>query len=134
MPKPVTHLPSTEIKPDPKAEGRTRRTFKREYKLDIIRRADTCKHGELGALLRRENLYSTQLSQWRRELAAGGADALVKSAPGPAPKMSTEQKRIAHLEKQVVKLEKQLEIKDQCIELQKKVLAMTEQIEQGNTP
>jgi transposase len=131
MPKPTTDLPSTEVKPDPMSERRTRRTFKRDYKLNIIRKADACEHGELGALLRKENLYSNQLSQWRRELTAGGADALAKSAPGPAPKLSAEQKRTAHLQKQVAKLEKQLEIKDQCIELQKKVLGMIEQIEQG---
>ena len=101
-------------------------------KLNIIRKADACQHGELGALLRKENLYSNQLSQWRRELTAGGADALAKSAPGPAPKLSAEQKRITHLEKHVAKLEKQLDVKDQCIDLQKKVLAMIEQIEQGD--
>jgi hypothetical protein len=47
------------------------------------------------------------------------------------PKLSAEQKRTAHLQKQLAKLEKQLEIKDQCIDLQKKVLGMIERIEQG---
>jgi transposase len=40
--------------------------------MKIIAQADACKHGELGALLRRENLYSNQLSEWRSELKNGG--------------------------------------------------------------
>lgn len=63
-------------------------------------------------------------------MAEGGLEALGKSVPGPAPKLSADQKRIAQLEKQIVRLEKDLHIKDQCIDLQKKVLAMIEQLEQ----
>jgi len=134
MPKPMTEFPETQVKPDPKSETRTRRVFTPEYKLTILRKADACKHGELGQLLRKEKLYSNQLSQWRRELAEGGVEALSKSAPGPAPKVSPEAKRILQLEKQVARLEKQLKVKDQCIDLQKKVLAMIEQLEQKDTP
>ena len=129
MPKPTTHLPETEVAPDPKSEKRTRRIFTREYKLSILQQAAACQHGEVGALLRREKLYSNQLSQWRRELEAGGADALVKSTPGPASKLTPEQKRIAALEKENAKLRKTIEVKDNCIDLQKKVLAMVEQLE-----
>lgn len=134
MPKPTTSLPETQVKPDPKSEGRTRRKFTTEYKLSILNQANMCKRGELGELLRREKLYSNQLSQWRRELAEGGVEALTKSAPGPTPKLTPDQKRIAQLEKQLAKLEKQLEMKDQCLELQKKVLAMIEHVEQDGVP
>lgn len=134
MPKPISLLPENQVKPCSKTEGRTRRIFTTEYKLSIINLANACKHGELGPLLRKEKLYSNQLAQWRREFAEGGVEALSKSTPGPAPKLSPEQKRIAQLEKQVAKLRKQVEIKDQCIDLQKKVLAIIEQTEQGNTP
>lgn len=130
MPKPTTTLPESQVKPNPKAESRTRRTFTIEYKLSILSQADACKHGELGELLRREKLYSNQLSQWRREFAEGGVDALAKSTPGVAPKYSADQKRIIQLEKRIAKLEKELDIKDQCLELQKKVLAMIESVEQ----
>jgi transposase len=85
-------------------------------------------------LLRREKLYSNQLSQWRRDIAERGVEALTKSAPGPAPKLTADQKRIALLEKQIAKLERQLEVKDQCLELQKKVSAMIECVEQGSAP
>ena len=80
MPKPVTPIES-KVEPNPSLEKRTRRVFTPEYKLSIIQQADACKHGELGALLRREKLYSNQLAQWRRELAEDGLAGLSKSAP-----------------------------------------------------
>ena len=82
MPKPQSTLPVTQVTPDPVLEKRTRRQFTPEYKLRIIAQADACKHGELGALLRREKLYSNQLSDWRREFAQNGVKGLSKSAPG----------------------------------------------------
>ena len=71
MPKPVSTI-SPEITPSPEHEKRTRRTFSVEYKLDILKKADACQHGELGQLLRREKLYSNQLAQWRREFTEQG--------------------------------------------------------------
>jgi transposase len=134
MPKPSTSMPDTEVKPDAKAENRTRRIFTTDYKLSILQQAAACQHGELGKLLRREKLYSNQLAQWWREFDEHGAKGLNKSAPGPAPKHTAEQKRIAQLEKQLAKLEKQLEIKEQCLELQKKFLKVMEQCEPGESP
>ncbi len=60
------------VKPDPSLEKRIRRVYTGDYKLSIIQQADACKHGELGALLRREKLYAGQLLQWRREMAEHG--------------------------------------------------------------
>lgn len=71
MPEPVSELPETKVVPSPELERRPRRRFSTEYKLRIIAKADACRHGELGELLRRENLYSSQLAQWRRELGRG---------------------------------------------------------------
>jgi transposase len=76
VPKDLSALPDTQVEPESALEKRTRRTFKPEYKLRILQAADACKHGELGALLRRENLYSNQLSQWRREYADNGVAGL----------------------------------------------------------
>jgi transposase len=54
-----------------------RRTFAAKYKREIVREADGCTApGETGALLRRERLYSSHLTAWRRELAAGQLAAL----------------------------------------------------------
>ena len=133
MPKPVdVDLPETEVIPDPLVEKRTRRAFTTEYKLRIIAEADRCRHGEIGALLRRENLYSNQLQTWRRQLAEGGEQALSKSAPGPKPKSTPEQREIEKLRRENARLTRKLEIANGCLSLQKKALAMLDQVENGN--
>lgn len=121
MPKPVnTELPDSQVAPDPTLEKRSRRIFSAEYKIRIVAEADACQHGELTQLLRREKLYSNQVIQWRKELESGSAERLAKSAPGPKPRLSPEQKEIARLQKRVKGLERELDISNSCIELQKK--------------
>ncbi len=103
MPKSPLERPDTQVTPAPALEKRNRRQFKPEYKLRMLAEADACQHGELGALgalLRREKLYASQLSDWRREFAANGVAGLTKSAPGPAPLKTPEQRRIEQLEKE----------------------------------
>ena len=126
MPKPVSTI-SPEITPAPEHEKRTRRTFSVEYKLDILKKADACQHGELGQLLRREKLYSNQLAQWRREFTEQGVAGLSKSQPGPQSSQTPEQKRIEKLEKENQRLQEQLQLKDSCLELQKKAFALIDQ-------
>ncbi len=128
MPKPTSIDP--QIEPAPELEKRARRRFTTEYKLSIIQKANACKHGELGQLLREENLYSNQLAQWRREFEQGGLQGLSKSAPSPKAHKSPEQKRMEQLEKENARLKKQLAIKDDCIELQKKALKLIDTLEQ----
>lgn len=128
MPKPVTPLPSQQVKPEPALEKRTRRTFSADYKLKIIQQADNCQHGKLGELLRKEHLYHNQLRDWRREFEANGIAGLDKSAPGPKSKHTPEQKRISLLEKENLKLKKQLQLKDDYLALQKKALDMLESL------
>lgn len=127
MPKPSSTV-DTQVTPDPTLEKRTRRRFSTEYKLKIIQLADACKHGELGPLLRKEKLYANQLSQWRKEYAEHGVSGLDKSAPGPRPALSAEQKRIAQLEREIARLRQQMSIKDDCLDLQKKALRMIEHL------
>ncbi len=64
--------------PDPELVERAgRRKFTAEYKLRIVREADACTQpGEVGALLRREGLYSSHLTQWRQARDAGALEAL----------------------------------------------------------
>lgn len=81
MPKRPSDLPQSQVTPLPKLEKRTRRRFSAEYKLKIIAEADACRRGQLGALLRREKLYSSQLAQWRRELAKAVRPDLARAAP-----------------------------------------------------
>ncbi len=66
--------------PDPAVPERpVRRRFTAEYKLRILREADACSEpGRLGALLRREGLYSSHLGTWRRQRDAGNKRKLLK--------------------------------------------------------
>lgn len=132
MPKSQSESHRTEVTPEPALEKRTRRQFSTEYKLRIIAEADACPHGELGALLRREKLYSNQLSDWRRQFAENGVEGLSKSAPGPAASKSPNQRRIAQLEKENNRLQGKLDVANDCLELQKKALAMLDRLRNGN--
>lgn len=132
MPKPETTIDS-KVTPKPELEKRTRRQFTADYKLSILHKADACQYGELGELLRREKLYSNQLAQWRKEFAKDGVEGLSKSQPGPKPAKTAEQKRIEQLEKENARLLKELSVKDSCITLQKKALALIESLEKSDS-
>jgi len=135
MPKdPSVDRPELEVKPNPKLEKRTRRTFTAEYKLRIIREADTCNHGEIGPLLRREKLYSNQLSEWRREFAENGIAGLEKSAPGPTSQKTPQEREIEKLKQQINRLNDKLLVAQDCIDIQKKVLSILDHSNSGNTP
>lgn len=125
MPKPTSSvLPNPQVVAEPKLENRGRRTFPAEYKLEMIAKADACKHGELGPLLRQEGLYNGQIKQWREELQSGGVEGLAKSTPGPKSSRTPEQREIERLQRENKRLLRELEINKGCISLQKKALAM----------
>ena len=126
MPKPSTALPEQQVISEAALEKRTRRQFTTEYKLRILSEADACQRGELGAMLRREHLYGGQLRQWRLDFARHGVEGLSKSLPGPASRTTPEQRKIAQLEKDNARLNRKLQIAEDCLDLQKKVLAMLE--------
>jgi len=120
MPKPPSDVPNRQVIPPPELEKRTRRRFSTAEKLRILDEADGCARGargELGALLRREKLYSSQLQQWRRERAEQGVPG--KTEPGPAASTLPHQRRIEQLEQENVRLVRQLTITQACIDLQK---------------
>src|SRR5450759_5869745 len=73
------------VVPDPElVERAARRRFTAAYKLSIVREADRCsKPGEIGALLRREGLYSSHLGKWRAQRDAGALGALEPKPRGP---------------------------------------------------
>lgn len=131
MPKPASDPLITEVSPAPELEKRIRRVFSTEYKLKILAEADRCARGELGALLRREKLYSAQLQQWRRDLAEKGVEGLSKSTPGPKATKTPEQRRIEQLERENARLNRKLELANDCLSLQKKALSMLERSEGG---
>ena len=76
--------------PDPEVPERAkRRQFTAEYKLRILREADACKgSGEIGALLRREGLYSSHLVQWRRQRETRALTGLRRGSADRRPRRS----------------------------------------------
>jgi transposase len=100
-----------------------RRRFSVEYKRRILREADRCrKPGEIGALLRREGLYSSQLSAWRAARERGELGGRGSRKRGPAPKRpDPSAKRIAELERENRRLRKRAERAEALVEVQKKL-------------
>ena len=118
MPKP-TSTPETEVVPTPQNDRRQRRVFSAEEKTRILREADRCKErGELGALLRREGIYSSHLNNWRAQLRREGTAGLSPKRRGPKPAKDEKDRRIEKLEKEKAKLEKELRISKGLIDLQ----------------
>ncbi len=132
MPKSALVLPVSQVTPEPSLEKRTRRRFTADYKLHILAEADACQHGELGALLRREKLYSNQLCAWRREYGEHGVAGLRKSAPGPLASRTPEQRQNQQLRQENSRLQRKLEMANDCLELQKKALSILDRLRTGN--
>lgn len=108
--------------PDPEVvEKPARRKFTAEYKLRILREAERCAPGELGALLRREGLYSSHLSDWRRQRERGELDALTPKKRGRKPQKNPLTQRVAELERENERLRKRLQQAETIIEVQKKI-------------
>lgn len=97
-----------------------RRTFSAEYKLRILNEASACRTpGERGALLRREGLYSSHLTHWRRELRDGVLNGLQPKKRGPKSDPLVVEN--ARLKRELARLQAQLERAETIIEVQKKL-------------
>ena len=107
-------------------EKASRRQFTDKYKLSILDQADRCnKPGELGALLRREGLYSSSLSTWRRQRESGALKALSPRKRGRKPDPQEKQnRRVAELEREVQQLRQKLTQAETIIDVQKKVSSL----------
>ena len=97
-----------------------RRRFTAEYRLRIVKEADACKEpGEIGALLRREGLYSSHLTNWRRQREEGALRDLRRRRRGPKPRSIDP--RVRQLEAEKRRLQRKLQRAETIITLQKKV-------------
>jgi transposase len=101
----------------------TRRRFAAEYKLKILREAEACTQpGELGALLRREGLYSSNVTTWRAQRERGELLGLTPKRRGPAPKAQNPlAPKVAALEREVTRHKARADRAEALVELQKKV-------------
>lgn len=97
----------------------TRRQFTREFKQRIVREAASCKkQGELGALLRREGLYSSHLATWRKQL---GQPARKRGRRPLDPALIAQMEENRRLRQEKSRLERRLANAETVIEIQKKV-------------
>jgi transposase-like protein len=108
------------------AEKAARRQFSAEYKRKVLKEADACtREGEIGALLRREGLYSSHLAVWRAARERGEIAGLAPRKRGPkvAP-ADPRDRKIAELERETRRLKSRLERAEALVDLQKKVSAI----------
>jgi transposase len=113
------------IGPDPEVPERLERARRRQftvgYKLRILTEADAARTtGEIGALLRREGLYSSHLAAWRRQRDEGILHALTPRRRG-RPTHSPEQRELVRLRQENERLGQRLAVAEAVIEIQKKV-------------
>jgi transposase len=123
----VVHLEGIE-RPDPEVPAKARRRrFSAQYKKKILEEADGCKGnpGAMGALLRREGLYSSHLTTWRKQREKGELDGLAPKKRGRKAKpINPLARKVRELESETRRLQKQLDRAETIISFQKKLSEM----------
>jgi len=120
---PESHTPPAE-RPDPEVVPQAkRRRFTTAYKLRILREADACTQpGQLGALLRREGLYSSYLSEWRRVRQQGMlTEGATPKRGRPANAVDVQAEELARLQQENQQLQLRLQQAELIIDVQKKL-------------
>ena len=115
------------LAPDPEVAAKPRRRrFTAEYRLRILEEADGCTgSGEVGQLLRREGLYSSHLTNWRKARRNGALRGLRSKKPGAKPKASNPlEPKVRELEAKVARLEKDLHKAHIILDVQEKVAGL----------
>ena len=114
---PVSDAPDPEV-----AARRQRRRFTSQYKLEVLRKADACTQpGQLGALLRKEGLYSSHLVTWRKQRVVGLTPKKRGRTVSVDPRVKQLEREKAGLETDKRRLERRLQRADAIIAFQKKV-------------
>jgi transposase len=115
-----TPVPNPEVSAQP-----VRRQFSAAYKAKVVQEADRCTQpGQIGALLRREGLVSSQLSHWRRQYRKGVIKALRDDKRGRKPVHDPRDQELDRLRRENLRLTKKLKQAETIIEIQKKVAAL----------
>src|SRR5947209_15499679 len=120
--------PVTEPEPEV-PERETRRTYTAQYKLRILAEYERRGRDERGALLRREGLYSSLISEWRKQRDQGALQALA-AAPGRPPAHPGDQE-VTRLRRENARLQADLARAHKVIEVQRKVSALLKQLATG---
>jgi transposase len=122
-----TTPPEAQVEPRAK-----RRVFSIQYKRSIVEQADACTMpGEIGALLRREGLYSSHLTDWRKEHKRGNLEGYgrlrrgpIQKAPPVPPASDDQQRRIEQLERENQRLRLRAVKAEALVEFQKKAACL----------
>ena len=125
--KSVAPQPPALPRPDPEVvAGAKRRTFTAEYKLRILAEVDAAaaQPGAIGALQRREGLYSSHLVTWRRERQTGILKGLTPHKRGPKSKRNPQEEEVQKLRRENQRLTEELRKAEIVIDVQKKVGAL----------
>jgi len=123
-PQPESGNGQVSARPDPEVVPKAdRRRFSAEYKQHILQEAAACRQpGEVGALLRREGLYSSHLTTWRQQRRRGELQGLTPAQRGR--KADPQAAEIARLQRENERLKAQLERAELIIDVQKKLSRM----------
>jgi transposase-like protein len=118
----INNIPGNE-RPDPEVVPTAkRRSFSKAEKLRILAAADACVPGDIGALLRREGIYSSHLATWRKQRQLAGEALLVERKRGPKVNPGAAQDRLVlELKNEVARLRDKLAKADLIIDVQKKL-------------
>jgi len=123
----IAPAPPAPPRPDPEVvAGAKRRSFTAEYKLRILAEADAAasQPGAIGALQRREGLYSSHLVTWRRERQTGILKGLTPHKRGPKSKRNPQEEEMQKLRRENQRLTEELRKAEIVIDVQKKVGAL----------
>ena len=130
--KKESHVPPDNVRPlhgpggrVPNPEVRDRpvsRRFTKEYKAQILQQVDNMRHGDVGAFLRREGLYGSHITEWRKQRDRAMQKWLEPQRPGPKPQEANPlAERVSQLERENARLQKRLKQAEAVIEVQKKI-------------
>jgi len=127
---PVGDAVRVEDVPDPQVSERARRrSYSAKYKAEVLAEYDAADRDGRGALMRREGLYSSLISEWRKQRDKGALEALGKTRGRP-PADPVEREN-ARLRAEVAKLRAEAETSRRVIEVQGKLSALLEQLANG---
>src|ERR1700722_16266601 len=119
-------------RPDPEVpEKARRRTFTAQYKQDVLAAYEAAASGEKGAILRREGLYSSLITEWRRGPGPGAGALPAPARPPGRPAADPRDAQIARLLKEKAKLEQELAKARFVADVQSKLQALLETISEG---
>ena len=116
---------------DPEVPERARRrTYSAQYKVRILAEYERCNPGAKGSLLRREGLYSSMISEWRKQRDHGALQGL--ATPAGRPRNDPRNQEMAKLKRENARLQTDLTKAHHVIEVQRKLSALLEQLATGS--